>query len=92
MRPLRFTEAKALVAHLATTCGILSISIHRSVDQLCSFFSQTETKYITSNRGAIHMDDLLIANSLLLYPDTIRTQGTYPDNVFHHLNCAKRIW
>lgn len=34
------------------------------------------------------MDDLLIANSLLLYPDTIRTQGTYSDNVLHHLNAA----
>lgn len=90
-------EADALAAHLTMRCGILSSSIHRSVDQLCSFFSQTETKYITSNSGAIHMDDLLIANGLLLYPDTIRTQGTYSDNVLHHLNAAtfvlwKRLW
>lgn len=43
------------------------------------------------------MDDLLIAISLLLYPDTIRTQWTYSDKVFHHLNAAifawwKRLW
>lgn len=38
------------------------------------------------------MDDLLIANSLLLYPDTIRTQWTYCDNVLHHHNATTLAW
>lgn len=51
---------------------------NRIVDRPCSFFSQPEAKYITFNRGAIHMHNLLIANGLSLYPDTIRTQGRIP--------------
>lgn len=30
------------------------------------------------------MDDVLTANSFLLYPNAMWTERTYSDNVFHH--------